>query len=81
MIIAYNQTEEHLLFKQLSVPNGVLLPSTSIILTDFNKIYEIQSDEELKNYVSIGKILIDIGDGILTKENSLLFFDSIFLKR
>jgi len=77
-IIAYNQTTGSLTLDQLSAPNATLPPTGSggIILTDFNEIFEIQADDQLRNYVTASFVLLDVGTGLLSVSESLIILDA-----
>jgi len=78
-ITAYNQTTGSLLLDDLSVPNRILPASGSgsVILTDYNKVYQIQSDGQLLTYVQSGSVVFDIGTGILNTSSSLALLNNV----
>ena len=78
-IIAYNQTTSSLSLDDLSVPNRILPASGSgsTVLTDFNKVYQIQSDEQLLAYVQSGSVVFDVGEGILNLSSSLALLNNV----
>ena len=78
-ITAYNQTTGSLLLDDLSVPNRILPASGSgsVVLTDYNKVYQIQSDEQLLAYVQSGSVVFDVGEGILNLSSSLALLNNV----
>lgn len=73
VVIAKNQTAGSIQLGNL----GVTLPASpsSVILTDFLFISEIQSDEELRTEVSSSNVVINDGTSDLTTDIALKFLD------
>ena len=73
VVIAKNQTAGSIQLGNL----GITLPASpsSVTLTDFLFISEIQSVEELRTEVSSSNVLINDGTSDLTTENALKFLD------
>jgi hypothetical protein len=64
VVIAKNQTVSAIPLKQLSVPNGSLPATpTTVTLTTWNTLAEIQADDELLVHVTSGDVVLNV-DGV-----------------
>jgi len=73
-IIASNQTGSPVLLTRL----GLTVPASSTLtLTDFATVNEIREDESLEIFIDGGSILLNFGNGDLTKGDSLKFFNIV----
>lgn len=75
-IIAKNQTAGDLVLDNLSVPDGIIPASSQVTLTESNYVYEIQADSQLRDYVTVGDVIINNGVGDLTQTESLNFLST-----
>jgi hypothetical protein len=74
VIIASNQTAGALLLTRL----GVTVPaSATITLTNYATVTEIREDNSLEAFIAAGSILLNYGNGDLTKGESLRFFNDV----
>ena len=69
-IIAKNLTDEALPLRRLSVPNAELPAYGQAVLTDYNHMWEIQEDVELRSYIELDKVLLTVNGVDLTKDES-----------
>jgi len=77
-IIASNQTGGNILLTRL----GLTVPASSTLtLTDYATVREIREDESLEANITAGNILLNYGEGNLTKGDSLKFFDIVTLEQ
>jgi hypothetical protein len=77
IVIASNQTAGAILLTRL----GLTVPASSTLtLTDFAFVNEIKEDESLHQAIVDDEILLDLGQGELTKGDSLKFFAVVTLE-
>ena len=75
IVIAHNQTASPILLTRI----GLTVPASSYLqLTDYAYVHEIFDDESLYSHIDAGDILLDWGDGQVTKGDSLKFFSIVF---
>lgn len=65
-----NVTENPLPMDNLNVENRTLPPEVDIELTLYNKVYEIQSDPQLQQYIEEGLCILNDGTRDLTQEEA-----------
>ena len=77
IVIANNQTGGAIFLDRL----GLTVPASgSLTLTDFAFVQEIKGDESLHQAIVSDQILLDLGQGELTKGDSLKFFQVVTLE-
>lgn len=70
-IIVRNITAGPLYLDNLSVENRVLLPNVDVNLTIYNRVYEIQSDPQLQQYIIDEKCVLNDGTRDLTQDEAI----------
>jgi hypothetical protein len=75
-IVAVNQTVVAIPLTQLYATNSEIPASTSVTLTEFNRVEEILGDEQLLTLIQNDEILLNVNTIDLTKEQSLVFLDA-----
>ena len=77
IVIASNQTASPVFFERL----GLTVPASSTLtLTDFAFVNEIKDDETIHAAIVADQILLDLGQGELTKGDSLKFYQVLTLE-
>lgn len=69
-IIVKNITANPLPLDNLSVENRILSPGVDVDLTLYNKVYEIQTDPQLQQYIAAGYCTLNDGTRDLTQEEA-----------
>ncbi len=79
MIIAKNETAGALALSQLPVPNGEIPAGvgSTVSLSDFASVAEIQSDEELRAHIAAGDCVLNDGASDLSQSESLALMSVI----
>ena len=79
MIIAKNETAGALALSQLPVPNGEIPAGvgSTVSLTDFASVAEIQSDDELRAHIAAGDCVLNDGSSDLSQSESLALMSVI----
>lgn len=77
IIIAKNQTASDLPLEGLSAPDAKIPASGQVTLTDWNFVWEIQEDVQLKDYIYNDQVLLGNGVEDLTKEESQNFITPV----
>ena len=70
-IIVRNVTTSSLYLDNLNVENRELPPGIDINLTFYNKVYEIQSDPQLQQYIENNQCVINDGTRDLTQDEAM----------
>jgi hypothetical protein len=70
-IIAKNQTAGDLLLDNLAASDRKIPASGQVMLTDYNRVWEIQEDTQLRTYINDDKVLLNLNGVDLNKEASL----------
>ncbi len=78
-IIAKNETAGALALSQLPVPNGEIPAGvgSTVSLTDFASVAEIQSDEELRAHIAAGDCVLNDGASDLSQAESLALMEPV----
>ena len=81
-IVAINQTGSPLALDQLAAPDAEI-PATgsTVTLSDFNTLQEIQRDEQLLGYIQGGSVLLNDGVYTLTQAESERLLSPVYLGR
>jgi hypothetical protein len=74
IFIAANQISASVVLDQLTL---TVPPLGTVVLSDYNKAYEIQSDNQLRDYVTNGTLLINDGTTTLSLTGSLQYLSTI----
>ncbi len=80
IIIFKNLNSGSLQFDNISVPGGILASSASVTASDYNQEFEIQSDEQIKDYIQSGYLVVSDGGSFYDSSGSLNYVTSFLSK-
>jgi hypothetical protein len=72
VIIAKNQTAGDLALTKLSAPDSKIPASGQVTLTDYNFVWDIQEDAELRAHITAGDVLLNVDGVDLDQAESLV---------